>query len=165
LTKRLIRAIARVPDTGKAEWLAGAEESIAFLKANAQRDEIVLCASAPAVLIHGVLAPAAQVTPADQKDLLGAHLMSTCSWSIQRAWGGGEGHRITLEPPLSHPGCKSMVGGEQIVFRRYFTGVADGPAPVELSRSSSTALICTGRRAQRVLPPRQARRYRGRDPR
>jgi len=132
--EKAFRAIAQLPDTGKAEWLAGAEQSIAFLRANVQRDEIVLYATATAVLIHGVLAPAAQVTPVDQKDLLGAHLMSDSSWSIQRTWGGGQDHRITLEPPLSHPGCRSLVGGEQIVFRRHFTGVADGPAPVELSQ-------------------------------
>jgi len=132
--EKAFRAIAQAPVPKHAEWLTRAEDSIAFLRANAERDEVVLYATAPAVLIHGVLAPAAQVTPADQKDLLGAHLMSNCSWSIQRAWGGGEGHRITLEPPLSHPGCKSLVGGEQIVFRRHFTGVADGPAPVELSQ-------------------------------
>lgn len=132
--EKSFRAIAQAPDTGKAEWLIGAEESIAFLKANAQGEEIILYAIASAVLIHGVFAPAAQVTPADQKDLLGAHLMSNSSWSIQRAWGGGEGHRITLEPPLCSPGCRSLVGGEQIVFRRHFTGVADGPAPVELSQ-------------------------------
>jgi len=137
---KAFRAIAKSPDTGKAEWLAGAAESIAFLKANAQCEEIIIYAIAPAVLIHGVLAPETQVTPADQNDLLGAHLMSESSWSIQRAWGGGEGHRITLEPPLSNPGCNSLLGGEQIVFRRHFTGVADGPASVELSQKLVHAL-------------------------
>jgi len=128
------REIAWAPHTGKAEWLLRAEDSIAFLKGNAQRDEIVVYAIADAVLIHGVLARTKQVTPADQTDLLNAYIMPDDSWCIQRAWGGGQEHRIYLEPPLSHPGCKALDGGEKLVFRRSFTGVTEGPAPVELSQ-------------------------------
>lgn len=132
--KAAFREIARVPGSGKSEWLLRAEDSVAFLKGSVQRDEILLYAISSAVLIQGVLAPAKQVTPADQADLLNAHLMPDRSWCIERAWGGGEGHRIYLEPPLSHPGCKSLIGGEQLIFRRPFIGVLDGPAPVELSQ-------------------------------
>jgi len=132
--EKAFRDIARAPSAGKAEWLLRAEDSIAFLKGNAQRDEIAIYATAGAVLIHGVLAPTDQVTPADQADLLNAYIMPDNSWCIQRAWIGGEGHRIYLEPPLSHPGCKSLVGGEKLIFRRSFSGVAEGPSPVELSQ-------------------------------
>lgn len=127
------RAIAwALPD--KAAWLLDAEGATEFLKNNATCEELVIYASAGAVLIHGVLAPTAQVTPADQTDLLGAHVMSDDSWCIQKSWGGGQGHRIYLEPPLTHPGCKSLVGGEKLIFRRSFTGVDTGPAPIELSQ-------------------------------
>ena len=132
--ERAFRELAGAPDAGKAEWLCRAEDSIDFLKGNAQRDEVVIYASADAVLIHGVLAPTEQVTPANQTDLLNAYITPESSWCIQRVWGGGEGHRIYLEPPLSHSGCKSLVGGEKLIFRRSFTGVAEGPAPVELSQ-------------------------------
>ena len=132
--ERAFREIARAQGAGKSEWLLRAEDSIAFLKGNVQRDEIVIYAISDAVLIHGVLAPTEQVTPADQADLLNAYIMPDNSWCIQRVWGGGEGHRIYLEPPLSHPGCKSLVGGEKLIFLRSFTGVTDGPAPVELSQ-------------------------------
>ncbi len=125
-------AWAAEPD--KAAWLLDAEGAIEFLKNNATCEELVIYASAGAVLIHGVLAPTAQVTPADQTDLLGAHVMSDDSWCIQKSWGGGQGHRIYLEPPLTHPGCKSLVGGEKLIFRRSFTGVDTGPAPIELSQ-------------------------------
>src|SRR5438445_9340310 len=92
--EKAFREIARAPNTSKAEWLLRAEDSIDFLKGNAQRDEIAIYATADAVLIHGVLAPTEQVTPADQTDLLNAYIMPDNSWCIQRAWGGGEGHRI-----------------------------------------------------------------------
>ena len=132
--EKAFREIARAPEIGKTEWLLRAEDSIAFLKSNAHRDEIVIYASADAVLIHGVLARTEKVTPADQADLLNVNVMLDDSWCIQRAWGGGEGHRIYLEPPLSDPGCKSLVGGEKLIFRRSFTGVAEGPAPLEVSQ-------------------------------
>lgn len=128
------RAIAWAAKPDKAAWLLDAEGAIEFLKSNATCEELVIYASAGAVLIHGVLAPTAQVTPADQTDLLGAHVMSDDSWCIQKSWGGGQGHRIYLEPPLTHPGCKSLVGGEKLIFRRSFTGVDTGPAPIELSQ-------------------------------
>lgn len=128
------RAIAGVLDADKAAWLLGAEDAVEFLKESADRDELVIYASAGAVLVHGVLAPTTQVTPADQSDLLRAYVMPEDSWCIQKAWGGGEGHRIYLEPPLTHPGCKSLVGGEKLIFRRSFTGVDTGPWPIELSQ-------------------------------
>lgn len=132
--EKAFRVIARAPDTGKAEWFLQAEDSIAFLKDNVQRDEVVIYAVSDAVLIRGVLAPTAQVTPVDQDELLNANIMSGESWCIQRSWGGGEGHRIYLEPPFSDSRCGSLHGGESLTFRRSFTGVAEGPAPVELSQ-------------------------------
>jgi hypothetical protein len=126
--------IARPPAKDKGEWLKQAGQSIEFLKLNARSGEIVIYGIAPAALIHGVLAPRTQVTPADHKDLLASYVMPDDSWRIERAWGGGQGHRIYLDPPLSSPGCKSLVGGEKLVFRRSFTGVDKGPAPVELSQ-------------------------------
>lgn len=128
------RAIAWAHGAGKVAWLLGAEDAVEFLKDNASRDELVIYASAGAVLIHGVLAPIAKVTPADQADLLRARVMPDDSWCIEKSWGGGQGHRIYLEPPLTHPGCKSLVGGEKLIFRRSFTGVETGPAPIELSQ-------------------------------
>lgn len=132
--EKTFRAIAWVLDADKPAWLLGAEDAVEFLKENADRDELVIYASAGAVLVHGVLAPTAQVTPADQSDLLRSYVMPEDSWCIQKAWGGREGHRIYLEPPLTHPGCKSLVGGEKLIFRRSFTGVNTGPWPIELSQ-------------------------------
>ena len=131
---RAFRAIAWPSEGDSTDWLRGAEQSIEFLIANARSDEIIIYASAEAVLIQGVLAPTTQVTPADQDDLLHAQLMQEASWRIRRVWGGGEGHRIYLEAPLSETGSKSLVGGEKLVYRRSFTGVDQGRTPVELSQ-------------------------------
>lgn len=117
-----------------AAWLLGAETAVDFLRDNAMRDELVLYASGGAVLVHGVLAPTAQVSPANQSDLLRAYVRPDDAWSIQKVWGGAEGHRMYLEPPLSSPGCSSLVGGEKLIFRRSFNGVDKRPPPVELSQ-------------------------------
>ena len=84
-----LKAISRAPATGEAEWLIAAEDSVAFLKENAQSEEMVIYASAPATLVHAVLAPLKQVTPADQKDLMHVFVQTDESWAIQKSFGGG----------------------------------------------------------------------------
>lgn len=131
---KALRSLAWPPEEDRAAWLLGAETSVEYLKDNAHHDEVVIYASGGAVLIHGVLAPTQQVSPADHDDLLRSYVMPDDAWCIQKAWGGGEGHRMYLEPPLSHPGCNSLVGGEKLIYRRSFNEVAKGPPPVELSQ-------------------------------
>ena len=126
--------------TERAIWLGGAENSVDFLKSNCAREEMVLYASGPSVLIHGVLAPTSQVSPADQEDLMRDFIDPEASWCIERAYGGGEGHRIYLEPPLRTHRSESLVGGEKLVFRRRFQGVDEGPTPVEISQKLVHAL-------------------------
>lgn len=133
-----LKAISQAPVTGEAEWLIAAEDSVAFLKENVQSEEIVIYASGPATLIHAVLAPLKQVTPADQEDLMHAFVQTDESWVIQKSYGGGEGHRVYLEAPL-HSG-KSLSGGEKLIFRRSFDGVQKGESPVELSQKLVHAL-------------------------
>ncbi len=128
-----LKALAQAPAGTAANWLVGAEDSVAFLKANAQSEEIVIYASGPAVLIHGVLAPAKQVTPANQEDLIRGFVQTDESWVIQKSYGGGEGHKVYLEPPLRHAG-KSLSGGEKLIFRRSFDGVQKGESPIELNQ-------------------------------
>lgn len=133
-----LKAISQMPATGEAEWLVAAEDSVAFLKESAQSVEVVIYASGPATLIHGVLAPLQQVTPADQEELMRAFVPTEESWAIQKSFGGGEGHRVYLEAPLSS--LKSLAGGEKLVFRRSFDGVHKGESPIELSQKLVHAL-------------------------
>lgn len=127
-----LKAISHMPATGEAEWLVAAEHSVAFLKESAQSEEVVIYASGAATLIHGVLAPLKQVTPADQEELMHAFVQTDESWAIQKSYGGGEGHRVYLEAPLRS--WKSLAGGEKLVFRRSFDGVQKGESPIELSQ-------------------------------
>jgi len=133
-----LKAISQAPATGEAEWLIAAEDSVAFLKENVQSEEIVIYASAPSTLIHAVLAPRKQVTPADQKDLMDDFVQTDESWAIQKSYGGGEGHRVYLEAPLRSG--KSLAGGEKLLFRRSFDGVQKGESSIELSQKLVHAL-------------------------
>jgi len=99
-----LTAISHVPANEEGSWLVGAEDSVAFLKENARSEEVAIYAIGPTALIHGVLAPVEQVTPADQADLIQAFVQTDESWAIQTSYGGGEGHRVYLEAPLSSEG-------------------------------------------------------------
>lgn len=127
-----LKAISQMPVTTEMEWLVSAGDSVAFLKESTQSEEVVVYATGPATLIHGVLAPFKQVTPADQEDLMRAFVQTDESWAIQKSYGGGEGHRVYLEAPLRS--WKSLAGGEKLVFRRSFDGVQKGESPIELSQ-------------------------------
>ncbi|HHV7519235.1 TPA: hypothetical protein ACUNF5_000667 [Burkholderia orbicola] len=133
-----LKAIAQAPASDVAKWLIGAEDSVDFLKQNAQSEEIAIYASGPAVLIHAVLAPLQQVTPADQQDLMNWFVGTDETWAIQKSYGGGEGHRVYLEPPMSSG--KSLVGGEKLVYQRSFHGVDKGEREMELNQKLVHAL-------------------------
>ena len=127
--------LARIPNTDRPAWLEGATASVEFLKDNLLKDdEILLYASGPHFWVHSVLAPNSSVSPPDHNDLSNSHLTPDDSWCIQKSYGGGEGHRVYLEPPLSHPGCKSLVGGEKLVFIRGFEGMKSYEPPIEISQ-------------------------------
>ncbi len=121
------------PQPGDPEWYRNAETSVEFLKQLADDDEVPIHVIGPSFLISGILALQSRVTPPDKSDLLGHFIYSDDTWKIQRSQGGGEGHRIYLEPPLSARGCKSFEGGEPLFFKRPFHG-ADVPTEVELSQ-------------------------------
>ena len=133
--KSEIEVLNECPADNAEEWLVRAEDSVSFLKVNAETDELVIYALGKSVLIHGVLALTSKVTPPDGQDLQhGDFPMPDECWTIQRAWGGGQGHRMYLEPPLSSSSSKSFEGGEKLVYRRSFDGVQKGPTPIELSQ-------------------------------
>ena len=133
--KSEIEVLNECPTNNAEEWLVRSEDSVSFLKDNAENDELVIYALGKSILIHGVLALSSKVTPPDGQDLQHGDIpMSDECWTIQRAWGGGQGHRMYLEPPLSSSSSKSFEGGEMLIFQRSFDGVQKGPTPIELSQ-------------------------------
>jgi hypothetical protein len=128
-----IRVLTELPNEQQTEWLLNAEGSIDFLQANTRSEEIVIYASTKCVLIHGVLALTRNLTQSAVSELQHRNIpMPDDSWKIQRAWGGGKGHRMYLESPLSVHGL--LKGGEKLIFRRSFIGVSKGAASIELSQ-------------------------------
>lgn len=127
-------AISKLPESNGYDWFVGAEDSLSFLRQNALNDEIVIYASTKGVLIHGVLGLARKLTQESIAELHHRNIPAPDdSWSIQRVWGGGKGHRMYLEPPLASV-SDALDGGEKLIFRRNFSGVSKGPTPIELSQ-------------------------------
>lgn len=97
-------------------------------------------ASGPHMLIQSVLTPNTAVEIPDHEEIDRAYISSEDAWCIQRAYGGGEGHRVYLEPPISSPGCQALAGSEKLVFIRSFDGVIDYEPPIELCQKLVHAL-------------------------
>ena len=138
LSKKISSALvelARLPDDNLDLWLEGAAESVEFLKKNYREDdEILLYADCPHFWVDSVLAHNAAIDPPDHKDLLNSRIMPDDSWCIQRSYNGGEGRRVYLQPPLSCTGCRSLVGGEKLVFLRDFEGMKSYEPQVEINQ-------------------------------
>ena len=127
--------LARVPDENIEQWIGGAREGVDFLqRCSRNHGKIFLYATGPHLFIHSLLVPISNVRPLDHDDLDRAHLMISDNWRIQRTLGGGADREIYLEPPLSYPGCNTLVGGEKLIFWRNFEGVKDYRPTVEISQ-------------------------------
>ncbi len=133
--------LASLPDTDLQDWLENADQSVQLLKQICERnEEIILYASGPHLYVHSVLVPRTAVDPPDHDDLSGADLMLSDTWCIQKAYGGGEGHRIYLEPPLCDPRCKTLTGAEKLIYLRSFEGVKECRSTIEISQKLVHAL-------------------------
>ncbi|MFP1879453.1 hypothetical protein [Lonsdalea quercina] len=127
-----LKTLSEKPKNDDTAWLVSAEDGINYLKENTQNDEIIIYASGSSILIHGALALSKNVTQADRDSLQNMRMDVNDCWKIQKSWGGGQGHRIYLEPPLD--GYNAFKGGEALIFRRSFDGVIEGRPTIELSQ-------------------------------
>jgi hypothetical protein len=109
--------IAPSPEDGGFEKWLEQEDVREFLKENAQEDNVVVYATLQHTFIHAVLVPNSKLSPVDVDDLLKWSTDPTSTWSI---WSTQD--EIGLSPPLDHPGSKTLEGGEQLVFTRFFEG-------------------------------------------
>ena len=128
------------PPENNPDWLSDAEEGVDYLISQLAEEETIIFAQLETTLIQAVLAPRDAVTPADKADLQGTMFSQNHTWSITHACGGGKPDRVYLADPLDHPGCKSLIGGEALVFRRCFESVDKGKTRTEISQKFVHAL-------------------------
>jgi hypothetical protein len=108
-----------------AEWLK-AENQLAFLRENAQEEELVFYASGPYFFIHALAVRDDKLAPVNENDLL--------EWScnpyrsVASYVSGGGQSDIWIERAFHHVGADSFEGGRQLVFVRSFEGLRDGDA-------------------------------------
>jgi hypothetical protein len=131
-------AVAVPPTESQTEWLENATDAVEFLIRNSQSNEIILHTYVGQAYVHSVLARLDKVTPPDANDLERSDVGG--EWAIEHCSGGGKPDRIYLSNPLDSPGCNSLVGGKQLVFRRRFSGVDKGAVRTELSQRLVQAL-------------------------
>lgn len=107
------------------KWLYQAE-LLEFLNENIDDDEIILYAGMAGAFIHAVCVPCEAVDPLDRRDLTNWDCNPYNSWTIR-----GDGSTV---PPLAESQSKALAQGEQLVFCRGLSGVAELKDYVELSQ-------------------------------
>jgi hypothetical protein len=128
--KKLLERISRlnaIPNDPNAfgEWLK-AENQLAFLRDNAQEEELVLYASGPYFFVHALAVSDDKLAPVNENDLL----KWSCNpyRSVASYVSDGGRSDIWIERGLHHVGADSFEGGRQLVFGRSFEGLSDGDA-------------------------------------
>jgi hypothetical protein len=116
------------------EWLLEAERDGVRLLTQEERESVILYASFQSLLIISIFARASNLARPDKDKLYDTSFYVDEAWCIQKAWGGGEGHRMYLEPPFDLPTGHPLHGAEPIVFRRSFDGMSNYDSPIELSQ-------------------------------
>lgn len=133
-----LKRLSVLPETNKSVWLGEADEGIEFLRENALADHVAIFAIMPSSWMSSALAPNANLQMINREDLRQARIDLDDTWIIQHSWGGGQGHRVYLEPPLERS-SRALEGGEALLFRRSFEGM-DRREPFELSQKLLHAL-------------------------
>jgi hypothetical protein len=146
MTKQKIIAeflkLAVPPKTGSAAWyVAAKDDALAFLREQFGRDHIPIFADlAPSVLLHGILAPNANLAPPDFDDLQNSWVDPSAGWRIEHVSGGGQPDRVYLSDPFSDRAGSSLQGGEKLIFIRHFYGMKNYAPPIEISQKMFQAL-------------------------
>jgi hypothetical protein len=128
------RTAAERPSSEFSRWLVDAKSSVSFLNENAQSDSVLIYASMDYAWVHGVLAPSAPMSSPNVDRLLNANFDVEDSWCIQKSYGGEEGYKIYLEPPLSRNDLNELSGAEKLVYRRVLHGLKNYKAGTEISQ-------------------------------
>jgi hypothetical protein len=136
-TARALVQIATKPDRLSPEYAAWIEQQdfLGFLRAERQRDEVILYAGLTHCFLYGIAVPSSAVAPVDVDDLMGWSCNPFSSWGLCHGYREGSSERqMWIEPPLSSCGSKTLELGEQLLFIREFDGHRDDRTYVELSQ-------------------------------
>lgn len=131
--------VAIPPANLESAWLEGAETAIDYLLRNGRSNDIILFSNVGQSYVNAVLVPLANLSPGALEQLEHAYVDPTAQWALGHVSGGGEPDRMYMSDPLDDR-CGVFAGGEQLVFRRHFTGVDKGPPRTELSQRLVQAL-------------------------
>jgi hypothetical protein len=135
-----LRDVFVIPSSTPEEWLLAADEGPKFLAEATREIEIIVHVSLSHGIVHSVFVPNQSLPSVDKSDLLRCNLFLDHSWAIEHVWGGGEPERVYLSDPLDGAGCKSLSGGEKIIFNRNFDGVKQYRREIEVSQKLVHAL-------------------------
>lgn len=116
------------------EWLVNAERDGLRLLTREENEFVILYASFQALLIIAVFGETSRLVAPDKDELYNSYFYVDEAWCIQKAYGGGQGHRMYLEPPLEFSETHPLHGAEPIVFRRSFDGMSDYDPATEISQ-------------------------------
>jgi hypothetical protein len=123
------------PSSGiSAEWLVNAERDGINLLTQEEDENVILYAGFQSLLIVSIFGVAANLADPDKDELYNSSFYIDEAWFLQRSWGGGEGARMFLEPPLDFPVGHPLHHAEPIVFRRQFEGMSNYESSLELSQ-------------------------------
>jgi hypothetical protein len=122
--KKLIEAIAQLDKEPSdshefSDWIR-AEAHLAFLRENAQDNELVIYASGEYTFVQSVVVPNIRLSPIDQDDLMGWNLHP--STSIASYVTGGGHDDVWVEQGLGSTGTKTLEDAMQLIFSRTFEG-------------------------------------------
>jgi len=117
----ILRGLSTAPSDRDAydSWLE-MKDIIAFLKDNVSHDEFIVYATFQNTFIHALLAPTTALDPPDYEDLLDWQCDPYSSWGVEISFGNPRS--ISVTPPLSHTGSKTLDKAEQLIFASSFEG-------------------------------------------
>lgn len=134
---RKLEAFVSVPKENdkKAAWLEGAIDSFEWLQKNVSDDQdIVIYACNPSFFLHSVLASATKVLPPDHKDLQKFDIRPDHTWNELCMFNPIKGDIVGIESPFAETRCRSLVGGEKLIFERHFEGLKPCETVIEISQ-------------------------------
>lgn len=132
--------VSLLPKQDQDSWLSSAPTAVDWLVNTTRSSEIILHASIGSTMITTALARLDRVSPPDMRDLERCWLDPEHSWYIEHVSGGGQPDRVYISEPIDDHHCKSLAGGERLVFRRFFHGVDKGRTRTEVSQRLVHAL-------------------------